>query len=1099
MRRCVLASLVAATFLGATASPSHAGRAWIDDPTGRAVLQVLFREQPTYTDLAETQAALTRTAAILCDATEGQVRIAQIHLLSSPASKDLAALWLHDMDAASGGPYDATGADLGSLGAHMDVFRSGRLRPDRLAHLLGHHAFGLGDQYDDQRRRGGACGVGPGFDPGRLDEKNHSIMQGSGGMRCAEGPLLGQDCLRDDECAGSTCRPLLASEWSTPQNHDLLRGDGGTCPKPSPVSRVRLGGLLPSRAEPMLAFDGRDFLAARATSVWHDEMEVLGPAGTLPGVKLHFYISHTDRLNWQLTIAADAAEFGGPKGGFRVLKSWALLFNPDFSLAATHPEQMRFELPTSGGKGPLEVAIDIGSRNPGSARGAGQGYDGLQMVTAGQPAVRTQVDGIVGCSAEWCASSWNEASGRWELTEQSLLHRGASDWQTITTNLPFLALPSGGIATEAPAVCQAAPKFLTDVMGADQVVLVIDTSRSTGLRADGKPGEVCVNGIDDDVDGATDESDCADSRLEYERVAARAFIALAAGRNLEVGLVAMHTDAEVVSEVQEVAGGRRAVLGAVLGALSSEGDSAIGTALERAQSALQAVERVARSRAIVLMTDGARNVGVEPGQEARRLDPLLYRVFTVGIGRAANGLALSAMAARGGGVAFETARAGGTPAILAELASRHLGTTPVLARTPFDIAAPDPTAKAPGAISASREFEIPVEEKARELVVFLGTRNDRIDDWRLFFELQAPDGERIDDTSPQVHVERGFVVARISDPRRGRWRLRVLPGGHGVQRSEALAFVLQPNVDFFADAEPRLASATRSVRLSARPSYASDIDGDVSIDGVVRRPDGTQVPVRLGRDPITRAWGADFADFAGRGLYEVRLTVRVGEASRPALGEPIFPGPERALLRVVPFERTATASFFVADGPLPTCSVEDCDDDGLADRLEVGCPDGNEDPDRDGMPNRFDADSDNDEILDGEESVADLDRNGIPDFCEAEATPDSLSVVIAAAEAALSTACGPDVVLSRDRLRASLSALRRIVQVVRTSDRPTAFPREDLVKSLEKAIELKREAAVIGDVLPEFCSKYQARLQEALEIERELRVKVDPYLSKSAP
>jgi len=1120
-RQAVLAVVVKLAILALLASaallpgPAEAGRAWIEDPTGRAVLQVAFREPPSYEDLAEAQAALTRMAAIVCDATEGQIRIAQIHLVSSPASKDLAALWLHEGDAASGGPYDASGADLRRLGAHMDVFASARLRPDRLAHLLGHHAFGLGDQYDDQRRRGAVCGVGPGFEPGRLDERNHSIMQGSGGMQCLDGALLGQECLRDDECAGSACRPVLASEWSTASNHDLLRGSGDACPRPSPISRVRLGGILPSKGDLVPAFNGKDFLTARATSAWHQEMEVLGPAGTLPGIRLHFYLSHTGRLTWQLTVGADAAEFGGTRGEFVMLRSWALSFNNDFSLASAYPEQMQFEVPTSAGKGPVEVAIDVGSRNPDSRRNPGQGYDGLQMVTAGTPVLELAVDGVVGCSAEWCASSWNENTGRWETSEQSLLHDGASDWQTLSRNLPFLVAPSGSVVDEAPTLCQAPPQFITDVMGGDQVVFVLDTSRSMGTRVDGRSGEVCGNGTDDDLDKETDEDDCADSRLEYERVATRAFLALAESRYLQAGLVAMHTDAERVSEIAEVGGPRRAVLGAVLGSLTAEGDTALGTALERAQQSLQKVERTARSRTIIVMTDGANNVGVVPGQEAFRLDPLLYRVFTVAIGSAADGMTLSAIAARSGGVAYTTPNATGTPGILAELAARHSGSAPVLARTPFDIArvgeaaaaaavAPPRDARKPAAaatkpaptadVPTSRDFEIAVEEKASELVVFLGARNARIDDWRLLFELQAPDGERIDDTDPQSRAERGFVVVRIIDPKPGRWLLRVLPGARGVQQSEVLAYTRQDSADFFVDADPRLASVSNGVFLSARPSYVADIDGDVSIEGIVRRPDGTDVPVTLTRHPTTRNWGTRFDAFAGRGLYEVRLRLRVGEYAWPALGEPIFPGPPRVLMRVVPFERTATASFYVADGAPPSCSAADCDDDGLADKLEAeaGCP---EDVDGDGMVNRSDADSDNDEILDGEEGVADLDLDGIPDFCDPETTPDSLLSAIEAEEAAVASACTPDAATSRDRLRASLSAVRRIVQVVRTRPGVPNDVRDDIVTRLEKVIGLKKQAAVIGDVLPEFCSKFQARLNEALTIERDLRVRVDPYLS----
>ncbi|HXC53386.1 MAG TPA: vWA domain-containing protein [Candidatus Limnocylindrales bacterium] len=1082
-----------ATFASLIVSrPADAGRAWIEDPTGRTVLQVAFRGQPTYQDLAETEAALTRMASILCDATEGQLHIAEIRLFTSPASEDLAALWIHDRDAASGGPYDAGGADLRRLGAHMDVFESARLRPDRLAHLFAHHAFGLGDQYDDQRRRGEACGVGPGFEPGQLDEKNHSIMQAAGGMRCVDGPLIGQDCIRDDQCRGSSCEAALASEWSTPSNHDRVRGSGESCPRPSPVTRVRLRGILPAKAEPVAPFDTNDYLSARATSVWQQSAELLGPAGTLPGVRLRFYLSHTSRLTWQLSVGADAGEFGGTPGELVLLRSWELLFNSDFSLRSSDPSDLLLKLPPSAGRGPAEVAIDVGTRNPDAANNPGQGYDGLQMVAAGTANVELATEGgVVGCTAAWCASSWNTLTRRWETSEQSLLHRGASDWQTLSTNLPFLMTPPGEVNPDPPALCRTPPQFVTDIMGPEQVVFILDTSRSMGLRVDGKSGEVCANGVDDDGDKETDEADCADSRLEYERVAVRAFLALADDRKLQASLIAMHTDAEISSELADVNPARLAVLDAVLGSFSAEGDTAMGTALERSQEALQQMQQVGRSRTVILLSDGVSNIGVEPGQETRRLDPLLYRTFTIGVGTAVDELTLSAIAARSGGVAYATRSATGAPAIYAELAARHGGNALVFPRTTFDLARPGEAADS-GA-PAGRTFEIPVEGKARELVIFLASRNDRIDDWHVLYDLESPEGQRFDDAAAENHAERGFAMLRISDPKSGTWKLRVVPRAGGVVRSELVVFSSQDNADFFIDADPRFATVRRSVHISARPSYVSALDGDVAIDGSVLRPDGSEEPVTLVRDPLTQDWGADFDRFAGRGYYEVRLRLRVGSGAVPSLGEPIFPGPSRLLLRVAPFVRSATASFFVADGPQPVCTAADCDGDGLADKLESVCPQG-DDADRDGTPNRFDADSDNDEIFDGEEGLADIDKDGAPDFCDPETTPDSLSSAIEAEEAATLAACGPDVTASRDALKASLSAVRRIMQVVRTHAGVPADARTEIVQKLEKVIGLKKQAVVIADVLPEFCEKYQARLKEALAIERELRVRVDPYL-----
>lgn len=85
------------------------------------------------------------------------------------------------------------------------------LRGDVLAHELGHYLFEVGDQYAEQNRaNAGGCGIGPGFDgddaswklrdaPVAMSaaeramasteedvERNHTIMQGSGGQVCRD-------------------------------------------------------------------------------------------------------------------------------------------------------------------------------------------------------------------------------------------------------------------------------------------------------------------------------------------------------------------------------------------------------------------------------------------------------------------------------------------------------------------------------------------------------------------------------------------------------------------------------------------------------------------------------------------------------------------------------------------------------------------------------------------------------------------------------------------------------------------------------------------------------------------------------------------------
>jgi hypothetical protein len=200
----------------------------------------------------------------------------------------------------------------------------------------------------------------------------------------------------------------------------------------------------------------------------------------------------------------------------------------------------------------------------------------------------------------------------------------------------------------------------------------------------------------------------------------------------------------------------------------------------------------------------------------------------------------------------------------------------------------------------------------------------------------------------------------------------------------------------------------------------------------------------------------------------------------------------------VPFHRSTTASFYVADGDFPPCSTNDCDGDGIRNAVENRC--GN-DTDGDGVPNRYDTDSDNDELLDRIEGTRDSDGDGIPDFCDAKDSRKeeggSFGAAIEAEEKARNLVCTDNAAAGVDELKASLLALRRILQIVRTAASLSEETRHALAGRLEAVIDLKKKALVIGnpgDVLPDFCGKVQDRLDEALTIEREIRSQVDALL-----
>lgn len=211
------------------AAPALAGDGKIDSD-GTMDFEFNFRFPPTSDQITLVKDQLQRASGILCDATDGQVRVENVRLTAGGPREDKAAYWFYAEPGRSAVTFWGDGSGLRRSGAHVTLFQSG-VGADVIAHEMGHLGFGLGDEYDEQSRWGGPCGIGPSFDAGSFDERNHSIMQQIGGMRCVgAGGSTGIGCMRDTDCAtGQTCRPVLMSELSTDGNHDPLVGNNMGC------------------------------------------------------------------------------------------------------------------------------------------------------------------------------------------------------------------------------------------------------------------------------------------------------------------------------------------------------------------------------------------------------------------------------------------------------------------------------------------------------------------------------------------------------------------------------------------------------------------------------------------------------------------------------------------------------------------------------------------------------------------------------------------------------------------------------------------------------------------------------------------------------
>lgn len=184
--------------LTAISNTAYAGTGRIDG-SGNMHFSVNFRYVPTAADILRVQNALRDANNIICDATDGQARFGNIVFTAGSAGEDQADIWIYAEDGRSAVSFSTNGSGFGNLGSHITLFQGG-INGGVIAHELGHLAFGLGDEYDEQCRWGGPCGIG----------------------RCLEtGSALADELMQQIGNSGELC---------TAATHDLVLGDNVICP-----------------------------------------------------------------------------------------------------------------------------------------------------------------------------------------------------------------------------------------------------------------------------------------------------------------------------------------------------------------------------------------------------------------------------------------------------------------------------------------------------------------------------------------------------------------------------------------------------------------------------------------------------------------------------------------------------------------------------------------------------------------------------------------------------------------------------------------------------------------------------------------------------
>ena len=205
------------------------------DPNGpvHVTTTVHIAFPPTQTQIDDIKGKLRKAARMICDATDGQVLIDDIRLERNGLSADRAdVIWFPDHQisrfiASTGGMH------YGHPVSHFRVANHAAFRA--VAHEFGHLLFGLRDQYDRQRRFGGACGIGLSIEESLITDTNHSIMQAYQTYCWSALNGYREECDDDEPCndmLGEVCYEFTdtASEFNGPSGFETVRGDAAPWP-----------------------------------------------------------------------------------------------------------------------------------------------------------------------------------------------------------------------------------------------------------------------------------------------------------------------------------------------------------------------------------------------------------------------------------------------------------------------------------------------------------------------------------------------------------------------------------------------------------------------------------------------------------------------------------------------------------------------------------------------------------------------------------------------------------------------------------------------------------------------------------------------------
>jgi len=585
------------------------------------------------------------------------------------------------------------------------------------------------------------------------------------------------------------------------------------------------------------------------------------------------------------------------------------------------------------------------------------------------------VGGADGAPCMENCQSWNTTTHKVESSQQEQISH-QSCWQKLTAKFPFLTAPA--LPAVAEPALWVAPTFTMTCASASTLMLVLDRSGSMSWNVNDDGGEVCGNGVDDDGDGTTDESDCAQARIQFVRAAGRSVLQLAStDAMVRAGILSFASTPSAAPDaaIQNVSMNLASMKGTVDG-LMPGGETAIGDALASAKTTLDADSAAAASKAVVIITDGVNTTGSAADSAVPAYVAAGIRIFTISTGGASNSATLSAISSNTRGYRVDEPDGTALVTALAELWAFYTNGGVIFPQTPFAVVrgAEGKSIPLQPRVGVLRELsrqvigdqnviEFDVESGTRNFTALLAGNMNDMTGFGVRARLVAPDATVFDAESPPagmtVAFDPYFTFVRIADPTPGRWQMivRARATAAPVQTGTLIVISDNPRTFLYADVDHDVVSAAgETVKATILPGYVTGLR-EPALNVRVKRPNGSVVAVPVTRTAQPFVFEARLDTFPNRGLYELIVDMQTTSATTNDPGESRPGTLAPASVPIPPIQRSVSTFFFVNFGPW-SCNEPDCDHDGIPNESSTTDADG------DGIVTSNDNDDNNDEIPD---------------------------------------------------------------------------------------------------------------------------------------